>query len=117
MLGLTGTVRPLTRIGAAHHVTEVGREGSIRAWWSGTMDRTRQPAYELKVKRRGAGEAETITLVASGELFELETQLAQAVVAFRERWPLVSGQEARKRVIGCVEAERSLREGRDLAHL
>ena len=45
-----------------HHVTEVvGREGSIRAWWSGTMDRTRQPAYELKVQRRGAGEAETVT--------------------------------------------------------
>ena len=40
-----------------HHVTEVvGREGAIRAWWSGTLDRTRQPAFELKVKRRG-GEA------------------------------------------------------------
>jgi myo-inositol 2-dehydrogenase/D-chiro-inositol 1-dehydrogenase len=38
-----------------HHLTEIiGREGSIRAWWSGTMDRTRQPAYELKVQRRGA---------------------------------------------------------------
>jgi myo-inositol 2-dehydrogenase/D-chiro-inositol 1-dehydrogenase len=97
-----------------HHVTEVvGREGSIRAWWSGTMDRTRQPAYELKVKRRG-GEAETVTLAASGELFELETQLAQAVVAFRERRSLVSGEEARKRVIVCVEAERSLREGREI---
>lgn len=98
-----------------HHVTEVvGREGSIRAWWSGTMDRTRQPAYELKVKRRGASEIETVTVGASGELFELETQLAQAVVAFRERRPLVSGQEARKRVIVCVEAERSLREGREI---
>jgi len=96
-------------------VTEVvGREGSIRAWWSGTMDRTRQPAYELKVKRRG-GEAETITLAASGELFELEAQLAQAVVAFRARRPLVSGEEARKRVIVCVEAERSLREGREIS--
>jgi myo-inositol 2-dehydrogenase / D-chiro-inositol 1-dehydrogenase len=66
------------------------------------------------VKRRGAGLAETITLAASGELFELETQLAQAVVAFRERRPLVSGKEARKRVIVCVEAERSLREGREI---
>ena len=92
----------------------VGREGSIRAWWSGTMDRTRRPAYELKLQRRGTGEAETVTLAASGELFELETQLAQAVVAFRERRPLVSGEEARKRVIVCVEAERSLREGREI---
>ena len=97
-----------------HHVTEVvGREGSIRAWWSGTLDRTRQPAFELKVKRRG-GNVETVALAASGELFELEMQLVQAVVAFRERRPLVSGEEARKRVIVCVEAERSLREGREV---
>jgi myo-inositol 2-dehydrogenase/D-chiro-inositol 1-dehydrogenase len=97
-----------------HHVTEVvGREGAIRGWWSGPLDRTRQPAFELKVKRRG-GAAETITLGASGELFELETQLAQVVVAFRERRPLVSGEEARRRVIVCVEAERSLREGREI---
>ena len=97
-----------------HHVTEVvGREGAIRAWWSGTLDRTRRPAFELKVKRRG-GEPETVALAASGELFELEAQLAQAVVAFRERRPLVSGEEARKRVIVCVEAERSLREGREI---
>ena len=98
-----------------HHVTEVvGREGAIRAWWSGTLDRTRRPAFELKVKRRGAAGAETVTLAASGELFELEAQLAQAVVAFRERRPLVSGEEARKRVIVCVEAERALREGREI---
>ncbi len=97
-----------------HHVTEVvGREGAIRAWWSGTLDRTRQPAFELRVKRRG-GEAETVTVTASGELFELEAQLAQAVAAFRERRPLVSGEEARKRVIVCVEAERSRREGREI---
>jgi len=98
-----------------HHVTEVvGRDGAIRAWWSGTLDRTRRPAFELKVKRRGAAEAETVSLAASGELFELEAQLAQAVVAFRARRPLVSGEEARKRVIVCLEAERSLREGREI---
>jgi len=54
-------------------------------------------------------------LAPSGELFELETQLAQAVTAFRERRPLVSGEEARKRVIVCVEAEHSLREGREVS--
>jgi myo-inositol 2-dehydrogenase/D-chiro-inositol 1-dehydrogenase len=98
-----------------HHVTEVvGREGAIRAWWSGTLDRTRRPAFELKVKRRGSSEAEALTLAPSGELFELETQLAQAVEAFRARRPLVSGEEARKRVIVCIEAERSLREGREI---
>ena len=53
-----------------HHVTEVvGREGSIRAWWSGTLDRTRQPAFELKVKRRGGAAVvvcRAITKQASG---------------------------------------------------
>ena len=69
---------------------------------------------------RAEGEAarrrrpETVSLAASGELFELEAQLAQVVTAFRERRPLVSGEEARKRVIVCVEAERSLREGREI---
>lgn len=65
------------------------------------------------MKRRG-GEPETVALAPSGELFELEAQLAQSVVAFGERRPLVSGEEARKRVIVCVEAERSLREGREI---
>jgi myo-inositol 2-dehydrogenase/D-chiro-inositol 1-dehydrogenase len=36
------------------------------------------------------------------------------VEAFRARRPLVSGEEARKRVIVCIEAERSLREGREI---
>jgi myo-inositol 2-dehydrogenase/D-chiro-inositol 1-dehydrogenase len=36
------------------------------------------------------------------------------VGAFRERRPLVSGEEARKRVVLCCEAERSIRQGREL---
>jgi len=99
-----------------HHVVEmVGREGSIRTWWSGTMDRTLEPMHELKVQRRGATACETITLDRSGEVFELEDQLAQIVTAFRERRPLVSAREARQRIIVCLEAERSVREGREIA--
>ena len=99
-----------------HQVMEVvGTEGSIRTWWSGAMDRTLHPAFELKVQRRGQEEFETIDLPPSGELFELEEELKKVVTAFRERRPIISGDEARKRVIICLEAERSIQEGREIA--
>lgn len=99
-----------------HHVMEiVGTEGSMRTWWSGTMDRTREPAFEIKVQRKGQKACETLKVAPSGELFELEEELRRAVTAFRERKPIVSGEEARKRIIVCLEAERSLAEGRELA--
>jgi myo-inositol 2-dehydrogenase/D-chiro-inositol 1-dehydrogenase len=99
-----------------HQVLEVvGREGSLRTWWSGTMDRTLHPTFELKVQRRGSEACETVAIAASGELFELEEELRQVVQGFRERRPIVAGAEARKRVILCVEAERSLAEGREVA--
>ena len=92
----------------------VGTEGAIRTWWSGAIDRTRSPALELKVKRRGQSEAETLPLAPSGELFELEEELNQTVRAFGARRPLVSALEARKRIVVCLEAERSARERREV---
>jgi myo-inositol 2-dehydrogenase/D-chiro-inositol 1-dehydrogenase len=99
-----------------HHVVEVvGREGSLRTWWSGTMDRTLTPKHELKVQRKGESACETVELGSSGEVFELEEQLARVVVAFRERRPLVSAEEARKTVMVCLEAERAVAEGTEIA--
>jgi myo-inositol 2-dehydrogenase/D-chiro-inositol 1-dehydrogenase len=105
-----------TLAGFEHHqvVEVVGSEGSARAWWSGTMDRTRQPAFDLRVKRRGREAPEPFVLTASGELFELEEEVRQTVAAFRDRRSLVPGEEARKRIVVCLEAERSLREGREI---
>jgi myo-inositol 2-dehydrogenase/D-chiro-inositol 1-dehydrogenase len=98
-----------------HQVMEVvGGEGAIRTWWSGTMDRTLHPAFELKVQRQSRDQCETVAIPASGELFELEEELKQVVPAFRERRPIVSGEEARKRVVLCIETERSLAEGREV---
>lgn len=98
-----------------HHVVEiVGTEGSIRTWWSGAMDRTREASFEVKVQRKGRSACEIVKIEASGELFELEEELKRAVVAFSENKPIVSGAEARKRIIVCLEAERSLAEGREL---
>jgi len=99
-----------------HHVMElVGTEGSIRTWWSGAEDRTREPSFELKVKRGGAERAEALTLAASGELFELDEELRLVFAAFRAGRPIVSGEEARKRVLVCLAAERALAEGREVA--
>jgi myo-inositol 2-dehydrogenase / D-chiro-inositol 1-dehydrogenase len=99
-----------------HHVVEVvAREGSVRTWWSGTMDRTLTPKHELKVQRKGASACEIVELGPSGEVFELEEQLARVVEAFRERRALVSAEEARKTVMVCLEAERAFAEGREIA--
>jgi predicted dehydrogenase len=46
---------------------------------------------------------------------ELEEQARQVVRAFARREALVSGEEARKRIAVCLAAERSLREGREVA--
>lgn len=99
-----------------HHVVEVvGREGSLRTWWSGTMDRTLHPKHELKVQKKGQTACEIVDLGVSGEVFELEEQLAATVRAFRERRPLVSAEEARKRIIVCLEAERAVAQSREIA--
>lgn len=96
-----------------HHVVElVGSEGSIRSWWSGAMDRTTEPKHHLSVQCRGRTECQVIEHKPSGEVFELEEQLAAIVKAFRARRPLVSAEEARRRIVVCLAAERSLVEGR-----
>jgi myo-inositol 2-dehydrogenase/D-chiro-inositol 1-dehydrogenase len=92
----------------------VGSEGSIRSLWSGAMDRAEHPTFELRIKRRGKNDAEAISVGPSGELVELFEQARQTVAAFRQRRSLFSGEEARKRIIVCLAAEQSLREGREI---
>jgi len=94
------------------HLT--GCDGSVRSWWSGAMDRTTHPAYELRIDRRGKGGVETVPVGPSGELAELSEQARQTVAAFRDRRPLVRGEDARKRVAVCLAAEQSLRESRQI---
>lgn len=93
----------------------VGSAGAIRSWWSGAMDRTTHPAYELRIDRRDNGGVETVPIGPSGELAELSEQARQIVPAFAQRRPLLSGEEARKRIVVCLAAEQSLREGREIA--
>jgi hypothetical protein len=59
-------------------------------------------------------EAEHHAIAASGEVYELDEQLRLTVHALRERRPLVSAEESRKRVLCCLAAESSLLENRDV---
>ena len=92
----------------------VGTGGAIRSWWSGVLDRTAEPRFELRIDRRREGGAETIPVERSGELVELGEQARRVVDAFIRRRPLLSAEEARKRIVVCLAAERSLREGREV---
>jgi myo-inositol 2-dehydrogenase/D-chiro-inositol 1-dehydrogenase len=92
----------------------VGTEGSIRSWWSGTMDRTLHPAFELRLERRAKSGVETVPVDQSGELVELAAQAREVVAAFARRRPLLSGEEARKSIVVCLAAEQSLRENREI---
>lgn len=108
--------------GFEHHlVTEIaGAEGAIRTHWSGTMDRDHRASYELRVQtkgfpfERGVSECERIPIAKSGEVYELTEQIRLTAAGFAQRRALVPAIEARKRVILCVEAERSLREDREI---
>ncbi len=108
--------------GFEHHlVAEVaGTEGAIRTAWSGAMDRDHHPVFDFRVQRkgfafeRGVRESEHESIAASGEVYELKEQIRLTAQALQERRPLVSGDVARERVRLCLEAERSITEGREL---
>ena len=108
--------------GFEHHlVLEVtGTEGAIRTHWSGTMDRDHSAQFDLRVQargfpfERGVRECERLAIAKSGEVFELTGQIRLAADAFKARRALVPAVEARKRVLLCLAAERSLAENREV---
>jgi myo-inositol 2-dehydrogenase / D-chiro-inositol 1-dehydrogenase len=108
--------------GFEHHlVLEItGADGAIRTHWSGTMDRDHSAQFELRVQprgfsfERGVRECERLAIDKSGEVYELTAQIRLTALAFAERRTLVSATEARKRVLVCLAAERSLLEDREV---
>lgn len=102
--------------GFEHHtVLEVaGAKGALRTWWSGTMDRTTTPGFELKRLIRdgdGEGEAQTISIPLSGEVFELEEHLRQAYAGFAAGRSVMSCAMARPSIAICLAANEAWREG------
>ena len=108
--------------GFEHHlVVEIaGADGAVRTHWSGTMDRDHSAQFDLRVQRRGfpfergVRECERLTIAKSGEVYELTEQIRLSAEAFAARRALVPAVEARKRVIICIAAERSLLENREI---
>lgn len=108
--------------GFEHHlVLEItGADGAIRTHWSGAMDRDHSAQFELRVQprgfpfERGVRECEHLSIDKSGEVYELTEQIRLTALAFAERRTLVSAAEARKRVLVCLAAERSLLEDREI---
>lgn len=99
-----------------HQVFElIGSQGAVRGWWSGATDRTSEPVFELKRKRHALDSVQTIAIGPSGEVFELAETYRRIAAAFGSKKPLVSGEEAAKRIHVCLEAERSLSTRQELA--
>jgi myo-inositol 2-dehydrogenase / D-chiro-inositol 1-dehydrogenase len=97
---------------AEHHLTAkvMGTKGALIATWDGEMDRTTAPRASLKLydgERIGEIEIE-----ASGEFFELRTELAHfAALCKGETDPIITPAEAARAVAICWAAERSIRSG------
>ena len=97
-----------------HHQTVkiTGTKGALWAAWSGAMDRTRHPTYTLR-----AFDGDSVTTIPidrpTGELFELEDQVAQMVATLRTGIPLhCSAEDGRWSVAMCLAAEESVKSGR-----
>lgn len=96
-----------------HHQTVklTGTKGALWASWSGAMDRTMHPTFSLR-----AFDGENVTEVPiekiTGEVFELEDQMAMLVAAVRDGRPLTcSADDGRWSVAMCIAAARSVETG------
>jgi len=96
-----------------HHQTVklTGTVGALWASWSGAMDRTRHPTYFLKAFD-GKELSEVPIERTTGELFELEDEMASLVRAVRadgELW--CTGEDGKWSVAMCLAAQRSVETG------
>jgi myo-inositol 2-dehydrogenase/D-chiro-inositol 1-dehydrogenase len=96
-----------------HHQTVkvTGTKGALWASWSGAMDRTLHPTFSL---RAFDGEkVETMPIEkTTGEVFELEDQMAMLVAAIRGDGKLTCcAEDGRWSVAMCVAAQRSVETG------
>lgn len=99
--------------GFEHHQTVklTGTKGALWASWSGAKDRTRHPSFWLKhFDGHAVNEIEIDRI--TGEVFELEDQIAMMVAAVRDNGPLAaSGVDGRWSVAMCLAAEESIAAG------
>ena len=89
-----------------------GDQGAIRTWWSGAMDRTETPDFELKLKRAGAEVSRDRRRREIGRGLRAGGAAAPPAGRVPARTPLVSAREALPSQIVCLEIERALAERR-----
>lgn len=99
--------------GFEHHTLfeAAGSAGALRTWWSGVMDRTTMPRFELKL-RRGDADAVTLAVPVSGEVFELEEHLRQAYAGFAQGRSVLPPELARRSIAVALALDQSLAQGR-----
>jgi myo-inositol 2-dehydrogenase / D-chiro-inositol 1-dehydrogenase len=100
-----------------HHQTVkvTGTKGALWASWSGALDRTLHPAFSLR-----AFDGEQVQQIPidkiTGEVFELEDQMAMLVRAISKRGELsCSAADGRWSVAMCLAAQKSVETGQPVA--
>jgi myo-inositol 2-dehydrogenase/D-chiro-inositol 1-dehydrogenase len=100
-----------------HHQTVkvTGTKGALWASWSGAMDRTLHPTFSLRAFD-GENVQQIPIVKITGEVFELEDQMAMLVRAIREGGNLsCSADDGRWSVAMCLAAQQSVETGRPVA--
>ncbi|HEY8504683.1 MAG TPA: Gfo/Idh/MocA family oxidoreductase [Gemmataceae bacterium] len=96
-----------------HHqvVKLTGTKGSLWATWGGEMDRTFHPSYSLRY-HDGEKVTEIPIETPTGEVYELEEEMAMMVRAVREGAPVAAtGEDGKWSVALCLAAQRSVDTG------
>jgi myo-inositol 2-dehydrogenase/D-chiro-inositol 1-dehydrogenase len=95
-----------------HQVVKVtGTTGALWATWGGEMDRTFHPVFSLKYHNGATVEDVPLSKI-TGEVYELEDEVALMVAAVRDGRPLaVTGADGKWSVAMCLAAQRSVDTG------
>ncbi len=100
-----------------HHQTVkvTGTKGALWASWSGAKDRTLHPTFSLRTSDGEHVQQIKIDKI-TGEVFELEDEMAMLVRAIREGGELsCSANDGRWSVAMCLAAQQSVETGRPVA--
>jgi len=96
-----------------HHqvVKLTGTHGSLWASWNGAMDRDFHPTFSLRYHDGTKTETIPITKI-TGEVYELEDEMAMMVRAVRDGGPIAAtGTDGKWSVALCLAAQRSVDSG------
>jgi myo-inositol 2-dehydrogenase/D-chiro-inositol 1-dehydrogenase len=99
-----------------HHQTVklTGTKGALWASWSGALDRTLHPTFSLRAFD-GDHVVEVPIEKITGEVFELEDQMAMLVEAIHDARPLAcTAEDGRQAVAMCLAAQRSIESGQSV---